>query len=929
MISVMGGHTALCASHRGSAVVAGQRTVAEHERVSRQSVVIDQQHSAIRVGERADHREDRHPRREAAEQFPFVTSRRPRSQLPLVIGNGVPKVMFEVVKHRGEHGRLTCDERSGGEPRRVVGHQATYPLPVTGQHPVTQHGLLCAEPRGDVGRCDDLPDRQDLRRPVESLIGAECFPCLTEPGGRRGEEVRVENHRVGSFTDGCAAPLDAHCEPFTLEDPEGVPDRVAARPELSDQFGFGWEFRSGLVGALEDSGTEVVGYPLHQSACFLVGSPSFFCHRFCAPRFAKRPFPDFPRVFPGRRHGELFLRPNVDYGLWDQVFPARKMCGKHSGKVTATTEPASVWTFVLVRAPFLPLGTPVGGLGVGEWGKSTGRAPFPGKILLYSAVGATFVLVAWIRGGSPEYQKASTDTPPTTSETKSGGEGSNGSSGGENSILRGLKFSFTVLAYLPAAAVILGAGFGAHAYRTHQKRKDRVLEDELGHKMMTDDGRAPIRTDWLAQPEIQERLVFAAQQGIQQTALAAASRDLVSKVPHTIHYAPKGPDAVGPGNALALGGGEQAGACPSWLELWQNREIGGSGLALGWTLNGLVGGNLTQLRSIGLLGRPGGGKTVTVAGWVGQLVSQGAQVMPADVDAKNSQGLGARIEPLWPYLWAPEDGPPVAQDEDDMRRFLISLESRWRARVAAGEDPDAVLTVIVLDEVPTAFGNKEYGGDLQDLLNEIILRGRKYNWFVILGGQDWNKEAAGGTIRDQLSTKVFHQADRGQINRFTGIMSAQLPPDATYIGQGVAYVAAEGSVQKMWVPMVERTDFEAVAAFLSDQPAGELWTPARELDPTLPNELGSGQRELPVSSQYSIGPLAENRLTGTLVSDEQVRDWVLEAGLDEHGLLAKKASADIIKRLCEAEGRMPSGNAHVRNQALLNRIVGEVNEDKR
>jgi hypothetical protein len=316
-----------------------------------------------------------------------------------------------------------------------------------------------------------------------------------------------------------------------------------------------------------------------------------------------------------------------------------------------------------------------------------------------------------------------------------------------------------------------------------------------------------------------------------------------------------------------------------------------------------------------------------MANWVGQLVLQRARILPADIDARNDEGLGSRIKPLWPYLWHADDAPPVAQNEQDMERFILFLDEQWSI-VTNTDGEGGPLTVVVIDEVPTAFANKQYGDELIRIVGEIILRGRKYNWFVILGGQDWNKAAAGGTIRDQLSTRVFHQADRDQVRRFSGLGTKLVPPDVSNLEPGVAYVVGGGTQQKITVPFVTVGDFEAVASFLANAPTGELWVPGNELAPTQPNELVVPRRELGVASQFATIAAGGQRLNGMLISDEQVRDWVLEA-MDDRGEIAREAAAKIVHDLCDAEGVEHTGRAWTRNKAWMERIVEEATEEWR
>jgi hypothetical protein len=562
-----------------------------------------------------------------------------------------------------------------------------------------------------------------------------------------------------------------------------------------------------------------------------------------------------------------------------------------------------------------------------EWGNGGGKSLIPWKWAFYGLFWSALVLVAVMNGACEPTRPPVSDPGGKSSETASGEKGSEGSDtlspGGKSWAGRGVDFTLAVFAWLPGAGALVlffgGTAVGAFAYKKHQARKDLVLADELNWKSPADDGRWPMWADFLrTHPELSAEAVVRLQ-GVQ---LADKSRDLVHKGPNSVHYAPRvdNAGAIGAGS-LALGG-DVPGECPSWMDLWQNGDIGRSGLALGWTLEGLVGGDLELIKSIGLLGMPGGGKTVTMANWIGQLVLQRARVLTADIDARNDEGLGARVKPLWPWLWHAEDAPPIASSEDEMAQFVEFLDAKWRqAEADGGKGP---LTVIVIDEVPTAFANDRYGEALITIIGEIIMRGRKYNWFVILGGQDWNKSASGGTIRDQLNTRVFHKADRDQARRFSRIDTKAMPPDVGDLEPGVAYVAGHGPHRKIKVPFVTIGDFEAVASFLTGTPQAASWSIDNELAPTMPNELLSPARALGVASQYAIASVGAQRLNGTLITDEQVRDWVLEAGLDGSGELARDAAASIVHKLCEAEGKVPSGRAWDRNKTWLDRVVEEV-----
>jgi len=217
--------------------------------------------------------------------------------------------------------------------------------------------------------------------------------------------------------------------------------------------------------------------------------------------------------------------------------------------------------------------------------------------------------------------------------------------------------------------------------------------------------------------------------------------------------------------------------------------------------------------SVGVGGRPGSGKSNTVASLVAQHVLRGGEVLLGDPHAGARRSLARRLEPLRGHLEVVSEPRAIlglvehAHDELGRRKRLCALGAAREWRPLA----------VVIDEW-TSLMRGELADPLARRLGELVSEGQKYAVTAILAAQTWTAATVGGSfVRNPMPTAVVHRTRPEEARVLTGLRGEAVPADVLNLPPGVAYVVGtpEG-VRRVRVPRVEPEEVVGLLRASSD-----------------------------------------------------------------------------------------------------------------
>lgn len=249
---------------------------------------------------------------------------------------------------------------------------------------------------------------------------------------------------------------------------------------------------------------------------------------------------------------------------------------------------------------------------------------------------------------------------------------------------------------------------------------------------------------------------------------------------------------------------------PSLARLLAWGDIGpGKPLLLGYTRDA---GNLLQpitatmkdAYSIAVAGVPGSGKTVTTAYLAAQTALQGAKLLVVDPHADAQGSLAEMLLCLRPALL----DPPATDEADILRVLQVARDEIARRKQGATGAP----WVLVADEWTSLMRRARVSDLLAGLVELVAQEGRKLGVNLLVAGQVWTVDAAGGSpLRDAIASAIVHRSKPQQARALiptAGKEVAKLPP-----GEGLLY-RTNGDLVDVLIPMTTRADLEQVARML-------------------------------------------------------------------------------------------------------------------
>jgi hypothetical protein len=167
-------------------------------------------------------------------------------------------------------------------------------------------------------------------------------------------------------------------------------------------------------------------------------------------------------------------------------------------------------------------------------------------------------------------------------------------------------------------------------------------------------------------------------------------------------------------------------------------------LILGYTTQGPVFGDATDLLSMAFVGEPGIGKSSALLYFLAMLL-----LVDADIHVFDHQGLLAPLAGLLPYSGSFDEFKSAV---DDIREDIREREDLWR-RARRVRKPKLVL----VDELLGIARWEQRTGpsaSLIDLIERIVVEHRKHNVFALLAGTSLPAEVLPTLTRDNLSSRV-------------------------------------------------------------------------------------------------------------------------------------------------------------------------------
>jgi hypothetical protein len=229
-------------------------------------------------------------------------------------------------------------------------------------------------------------------------------------------------------------------------------------------------------------------------------------------------------------------------------------------------------------------------------------------------------------------------------------------------------------------------------------------------------------------------------------------------------------------------------------------EITPGHLILGYNLAGKIRGDLTDLLSTAIVGRPGTGKTTALRFVCAQLLKIGGRPILFDPHGSIADEVGDLLE--------------CAEDGSEMTRLAAQLEGELNMRLHLRKlkQPWGKPLLLLADEWPLI---SQLSDEAVRVGGRIVLEGRKVDMYALISGQGLPSEQLGGSlVRDALSSRyVFNTTAQqarmaGLDNETAKLLTAQLDT----AGPGYAILAsATRRAEIIAVPNTTVGDLRALA----------------------------------------------------------------------------------------------------------------------
>lgn len=405
----------------------------------------------------------------------------------------------------------------------------------------------------------------------------------------------------------------------------------------------------------------------------------------------------------------------------------------------------------------------------------------------------------------------------------------------------------------PALATIAGAGATLYAIHRHYQTARPDAR-----------GLYPLPAAGLADAAPALAMVYHQTQAIAAANQQRPTPDHVTYAPHVITRATPAelapPEDTGAGSATA----------PTFAQLLDTGSIApGRPLLLGYTLDGPLTGSWRDLYSSAIAGISGSGKTTTARFLAAQSALQGARFAVIDPHADaGSDSLAATLQPLEPaFLCDP------AADDKRILATVRQIRAHLDARIH-GREPARTPIILCIDEFTALMGRSALAAPLAEVVEMIAQEGRKAQVFVLLSGQIWDADRAGGTaLRDSLASAYIHRSRRRQIQMLLGLGEAL--PNVADLATGTALLyRTSGELVTVAIPDTRAEDMRRVGDIMhTTQHASTI--PLSPATMPLPARYTAAPAEVEAGTQGSAAAAAAEA-GGFTVEERRIIDLLRE-----------------------------------------------------
>ena len=259
---------------------------------------------------------------------------------------------------------------------------------------------------------------------------------------------------------------------------------------------------------------------------------------------------------------------------------------------------------------------------------------------------------------------------------------------------------------------------------------------------------------------------------------------------------------------------------------------------------------LSELKSIRILGLPGQGKSSTASWLLAQMIEQGARITIIDRHARDGESLAAMLSPFEAaFLQQPAYTPEAALDT------LQFAEDTLQARMDRTQSSNTpfILVIDEMTDILKKLQQKSPWGDVARSIADVVegfnAMGRKYNCFALCIGQLTNASRTGGTeIRELFSTRLIHGMQESQAKLVLPKEIARVVPS---LEQGEIIADCEGKEEpfQVKVPQLSKAYIKQIAASIQRDPLDEL----EEMEDVDPDDSRYEDEQEPEAKVIPIG----------------------------------------------------------------------------
>lgn len=281
---------------------------------------------------------------------------------------------------------------------------------------------------------------------------------------------------------------------------------------------------------------------------------------------------------------------------------------------------------------------------------------------------------------------------------------------------------------------------------------------------------------------------------------------------------------------------------PTFMELREAKKLEPGAVPIAWTPKGLLQGPPKKLKSAGIVGMSGCGKSNLLTVMTAWPLLNDYAVFVGDLHAHLDESTSVRLGDLKQHLYR-----PVAGDKEDLLDMMKYLRAAWED-IAAGRPHELSgrRVLVVLDELTGVAARNGLVEPMGELVRAVAQEGRKAEWMAVVAGHQATKAAmGGGKVVDSLVMKVSMQLAKQEAARWLDVTTAAMPTDTKHLDPGECYIMQRSGLLHARVPWLPEDAVREIAAEL-DAKKGMKVAGTRLIEP---DALMTSQPEALVTTQ--------------------------------------------------------------------------------